>query len=63
MTLMDLFEIALVGATVVGVLFLLTKWIGLGMCYECGRHTAPWNAYCWTHSPFNPDNEDGGPSA
>jgi hypothetical protein len=36
-------------------LYVLARLVGLGACLACGRSCPPWNAYCWTHSPDNPE--------
>lgn len=42
----------LVLAGVFAVLVALARYVGLGRCRECGAAIPPWNAFCWTHSPF-----------
>lgn len=38
------------------VLYFGPRLLGMGRCMDCRRGIAPWDAYCWDHSPLNPAN-------
>lgn len=42
----------------VALLFFGPRLIGMGRCMRCSAGIAPWDAYCWKHSPSNPREEE-----